>query len=124
MSQSLAQSLGTSAIMHTTFGDIHLRLFPEFAPKAVENFVTLSRKGYYDNLIFHRIIRNFMIQTGDPLGDGTGGDSMWGTDFEDEFHKGAKHDKPYTLSMANCGPNTNASQFFITTVPTVSSFFL
>ena len=106
---------GSSAVMHTTYGDIHLRLFPEAAPKAVENFVTHAKNGYYNNTIFHRVIRKFMIQGGDPLGDGTGGESIWGKDFEDEFHPSLKHDKAYTLSMANAGPNTNASQFFITT---------
>ncbi|ORY51823.1 hypothetical protein BCR33DRAFT_752713 [Rhizoclosmatium globosum] len=111
-------SLGSQAILHTSYGDIHIRLFPEHAPKAVENFVGLAKKGYYDGVIFHRVITAFMIQTGDPLGDGTGGDSLWGHDFEDEFSKAVKHDRPYTVSMANCGPNTNASQFFITTVPT------
>jgi peptidylprolyl isomerase domain and WD repeat-containing protein 1 len=100
---------GTSAIMHTTYGDIHLRLFPEAAPKAVENFVTHSKNGYYNNTIFHRVIRKFMIQCGDPLGDGTGGESIWGREFEDEFST-LKHDKPYTVSMANAGPGTNASQ--------------
>ncbi|KAK2822993.1 hypothetical protein FQN49_007575, partial [Arthroderma sp. PD_2] len=105
---------GTSAVLHTTLGDIHLRLFPSVAPKTVENFVTHARNGYYNNTIFHRVIRKFMIQAGDPLGDGTGGESIWGGEFEDEFSS-LKHDKPYTLSMANAGPNTNASQFFITT---------
>ena len=105
---------GTSAIMHTTYGDIHIRLFPEAAPKAVENFVTHSKNGYYNNTIFHRVIRKFMIQCGDPLGDGTGGESIWTTEFADEF-SALKHDKPYTVSMANAGPNTNGSQFFITT---------
>lgn len=105
---------GSQAIMHTTMGDIHLRLFPEAAPKAVENFVTHSRSGYYNNTLFHRIIKKFMIQGGDPLGDGTGGESIWGKEFEDEF-SALKHDKPYTLSMANAGPNTNGSQWFITT---------
>lgn len=108
---------GTSAIMHTTMGDIHLRLFPSAAPKTVENFVTHSRNGYYNNIIFHRIIPKFMIQTGDPLGDGTGGESIWGGEFKDEFST-LRHDKPYTLSMANAGPNTNGSQFFITTEKT------
>jgi len=117
---SLKHALGSQATIHTTMGDIHIRLFPEYAPKAVENFVGLSKKGYYNNVIFHRVIKGFMIQTGDPLGDGTGGDSYWGHDFEDEFHKAVKHDRPYTVSMANAGPNTNASQFFITVVPTVS----
>ncbi|KAF9692487.1 hypothetical protein EKO04_009461 [Ascochyta lentis] len=105
---------GTSATLHTTYGDIALRLFPDAAPKAVENFVTHARNGYYNNVIFHRVIRKFMIQTGDPLGDGTGGESIWGKEFADEISV-LKHDKPYTLSMANAGPGTNASQFFITT---------
>lgn len=105
---------GTGAVLHTTYGDIHIRLFPEAAPKAVENFVTHSKSGYYNNTIFHRVIRKFMIQCGDPLGDGTGGDSIWGKEFEDEFSV-LKHDNPYTVSMANAGPNTNGSQFFITT---------
>lgn len=105
---------GTAAVLHTTYGDIHVRLFPEAAPKAVENFVTHSKNGYYNNTIFHRVVRKFMIQCGDPLGDGTGGESIWGKEFEDEF-SALKHDKPYTVSMANAGPNTNGSQFFITT---------
>lgn len=105
---------GNGAILHTTYGDIHIRLFPEAAPKAVENFVTHSKTGYYNNTIFHRVIRKFMIQCGDPLGDGTGGESIWGKEFEDEF-SALKHDKAYTISMANAGPNTNGSQFFITT---------
>ncbi|KAH0559773.1 hypothetical protein GP486_003710 [Trichoglossum hirsutum] len=108
---------GTAAILHTTYGDIHIRLFPDAAPKAVENFVTHSKNGYYNNTIFHRVIRKFMIQCGDPLGDGTGGESIWGREFEDEFST-LKHDKPYTVSMANAGPNTNGSQFFITTEKT------
>ncbi|MQM10825.1 hypothetical protein Taro_043723, partial [Colocasia esculenta] len=74
-----------AAILHTTFSDIHLRLYPDECPKTVENFTTHCRNGYYDNLIFHRVIRGFMIQTGDPLGDGTGGQSIWGRKFEDEF---------------------------------------
>lgn len=105
---------GNGAVLHTTYGDIHIRLFPEAAPKAVENFVTHSKNGYYNNTIFHRVIRKFMIQCGDPLGDGTGGESIWGKEFEDEF-SALKHDKAYTVSMANAGPNTNGSQFFITT---------
>ncbi|RKP34278.1 peptidyl-prolyl cis-trans isomerase cyp15 [Dimargaris cristalligena] len=114
----LHQELGSAAVMHTTLGDIHFKLFPEQAPKAVENFVTHARQGYYNRLIFHRVIKGFMLQTGDPLGDGTGGESIWGEDFEDEFHRDLRHDRPYTLSMANAGPNTNGSQFFITVVPT------
>jgi len=110
---------GTAATIHTTYGDIHIRLFPDAAPKAVENFVTHAKNGYYNGIIFHRVIRKFMIQTGDPLGDGTGGESIWGREFEDEFSS-LKHDKPYTVSMANAGPNSNGSQFFITTEKTVS----
>ena len=106
--------LASTAVLHTSYGDIHLRLFPDVAPKAVENFTAHSRNGYYNNVIFHRVIRKFMIQTGDPLGDGTGGESIWGKEFENEISS-LKHDKPYTVSMANAGPNTNASQFFITT---------
>ncbi|KAI3545065.1 cyclophilin type peptidyl-prolyl cis-trans isomerase/CLD, partial [Colletotrichum filicis] len=108
---------GTAAVIHTNYGDIHIRLFPDAAPKAVENFVTHSKSGYYNNTIFHRVIRKFMIQGGDPLGDGTGGESIWGKEFADEFSS-LKHDKPYTVSMANAGPNTNGSQFFITTEKT------
>ncbi|PHH70067.1 hypothetical protein CDD82_7357 [Ophiocordyceps australis] len=108
---------GSGAILHTSYGDIHIRLFPDAAPKTVENFVTHARSGYYNNTIFHRIIRRFMIQGGDPLGDGTGGESIWGREFEDEFSS-LKHDKPFTVSMANAGPNTNGSQFFITTEKT------
>ncbi|KAF8606860.1 hypothetical protein BDV93DRAFT_328735 [Ceratobasidium sp. AG-I] len=113
-----AISLGTTAVLHTTMGDIHLRLFPEHAPKTVENFVGHARSGYFEGVIFHRVIKKFMLQTGDPLGDGTGGTSIWGREFEDEFSPAVKHDRPYTLSMANAGPNTNGSQFFITTVVT------
>lgn len=116
--QKKAAETGTSAVIHTTYGDIHIRLFPDAAPKAVENFATHSKRGYYNNTIFHRVIRKFMIQGGDPLGDGTGGESIWGREFEDEFST-LKHDKPYTVSMANAGPNTNGSQFFITTEKTV-----
>ncbi|KAL8957274.1 MAG: hypothetical protein Q9193_005409, partial [Seirophora villosa] len=115
--EAKAAETGSAAVIHTTYGDIHIRLFPEAAPKAVENFVTHAKNGYYNNTIFHRIIRKFMIQGGDPLGDGTGGESIWGREFEDEFST-LKHDKPYTVSMANAGPNTNASQFFITTEKT------
>ncbi|KZT25403.1 hypothetical protein NEOLEDRAFT_1065477 [Neolentinus lepideus HHB14362 ss-1] len=110
--------LAYSATIHTTLGDIHMRLFPQYAPKAVENFVGHSRSGYYEGVVFHRVIPKFMIQTGDPLGDGTGGTSIWDREFEDEFHDELKHDRPYTVSMANAGPGTNGSQFFITTTAT------
>ncbi|KAM4638191.1 peptidylprolyl isomerase domain and WD repeat-containing protein 1 isoform 2-T2 [Amazona ochrocephala] len=107
-----------SAIIHTSMGDIHVKLFPVECPKTVENFCVHSRNGYYNGHIFHRIIKGFMIQTGDPTGTGMGGESIWGGEFEDEFHSTLRHDRPYTLSMANAGPNTNGSQFFITVVPT------
>merc|ERR1712066_1097271 len=94
-----------------------IKLFFQETPKSVENFTVHSKNGYYDNIIFHRVIQGFMIQTGDPQGDGTGGESIWGGEFEDEFHRSLKHDRPFTLSMANAGPNTNGSQFFVTTVP-------
>ncbi|WFD38574.1 peptidylprolyl isomerase [Malassezia japonica] len=110
--------VANNATLHTTLGDIQLKLYPDLVPKTVENFVGLAKKKYYDGVIFHRVIKKFMLQTGDPLGDGTGGESLWGKEFEDEFTPELRHDKPYTLSMANAGPNTNGSQFFITTVPT------
>lgn len=109
--------LAEKTIVHTTMGDIYIKLFAKESPKAVENFTALAKSGYYDQNIFHRVCRGFMIQTGDPEGDGTGGQSIWGTEFEDEFHPSLKHDRPYTVSMANKGPNTNGSQFFITVVP-------
>ncbi|KDN44087.1 peptidyl-prolyl cis-trans isomerase [Tilletiaria anomala UBC 951] len=115
---SSSRQLARGAVLHTSVGDIHLRLYPEHAPKAVENFAGLARRGYYDGVLFHRVIAKFMLQTGDPLGDGTGGQSIWGAEFADEFTRALRHDRPYTLSMANAGPNTNGSQFFLTTVPT------
>jgi len=111
-------ALPRAATIHTTMGDMSFKLYPEYAPKAVENFAGLASKGYYDGVIFHRVIKKFMIQTGDPLGDGTGGESIWGREFEDEFSPALKHDSAYTLSMANAGPGTNGSQFFITTTMT------
>ncbi|VDL80938.1 unnamed protein product [Nippostrongylus brasiliensis] len=105
------------AILHTTMGDIRIRLFPNECPRTVENFSTHARRGYYNGLTFHRVIKSFMIQTGDPTGKGTGGQSIWGADFEDEFHPRLRHDKPFKVSMANAGPNSNGSQFFITVCP-------
>jgi peptidylprolyl isomerase domain and WD repeat-containing protein 1 len=105
------------AVMHTTMGDIELELFEKQCRKTVENFSTHARNGYFDSVIFHRVIKGFMIQTGDPQGDGSGGESIWGSEFEDEFRPLLNHEKPFMVSMANCGPNTNASQFFITTAP-------
>merc|ERR1712070_616781 len=108
--------LAKQATIHTTMGDIVVKLFFQECPKTIENFTVHSKKGYYDNTIFHRVIQGFMVQCGDPQGDGTGGESIWGGDFEDEINRSLKHDRPFTLSMANAGPNTNGSQFFITTV--------
>ncbi|CAI5996884.1 unnamed protein product [Closterium sp. NIES-64] len=113
-----SSALPDSVVMHTTMGDIHLKLYPEECPRTVENFTTHCSNGYYEGLLFHRVIKGFMVQTGCPLGDGTGGQSIWGGEFADEFHKSLRHDRPFTLSMANAGPNTNGSQFFITTVAT------
>lgn len=107
-----------SVTIRTTMGDIKLKLFPKETPKTCENFCVHAADGYYDGLIFHRVIKGFMLQTGDPKGDGTGGTSIWGNEFEDEFSPALKHDRPFVLSMANAGPNTNGSQFFITTVQT------
>ena len=103
------------ATIETNRGTIKIELFDDKAPKTVENFEKLAGKGYYDGLTFHRVIGDFMIQGGCPLGTGTGGP---GYKFADEFHPDLKHDKPGILSMANSGPNTNGSQFFITHVPT------
>ncbi|WML25085.1 peptidylprolyl isomerase [Neobacillus sp. OS1-33] len=98
--------------METSMGTIKIKLFPEYAPKAVENFVKHSEEGYYDGLIFHRVIKDFMIQGGDPNGNGTGGESIYGKPFEDEFSKNL-YNLRGALSMANSGANTNGSQFFI-----------
>ena len=102
----------TVAIMHTNHGDISIRMFADKAPKTVENFVTHAKNGYYDGLIFHRVINDFMIQGGDPTGTGCGGESIWGRPFKDEFDK-ELHNLRGALSMANAGPGTNGSQFFI-----------
>ena len=108
----------TFVILKTTQGDIKLKLFPKIAPKACENFVKLAQKGYYDGIIFHRVIRDFMIQGGDPTGSGRGGQSVWGRAFEDECAPNVGFDKQGLLALANAGPGTNGIQFFITTVPT------
>ncbi len=102
----------TVAIMDTSMGTVKIKLFPELTQKAVENFTTHAQDGYYDNLIFHRVMEEFMIQGGDPLGTGNGGESIWGTPFADEFTENL-HNFRGALSMANSGPNTNGSQFFI-----------
>ncbi len=100
------------ALMKTTMGDIKILLFPDAAPKAVENFTTHAKNGYYNGIIFHRVIPDFMIQGGDPTGTGRGGESIWGKSFEDEFSVDY-HNIRGALSMANAGPSTNGSQFFI-----------
>ena len=103
---------GIKAVIKTNMGDMSFVLFPEIAPKTVENFTTHAKNGYYDGLIFHRVIKDFMIQGGDPTGTGMGGESIWGRSFEDEFSLDARNYYG-ALSMANAGPNTNGSQFFI-----------
>ena len=102
----------TVAVMHTNMGDIEIKLFPEHAPKTVENFTTHAKNGYYNGIIFHRVIKDFMIQGGDPTGTGMGGESIWGRPFEDEFTP-ELHNLRGALCMANAGPATNGSQFFI-----------
>ena len=104
-----------TARLKTGKGDIVVELFADKTPKTVNNFVFLAREGYYDNTTFHRVIKPFMIQGGDPTGTGRGGP---GYQFADEFHKDLRHDAPGILSMANAGPNTNGSQFFITVAAT------
>lgn len=104
--------------LETTQGDMTLELYEDVAPLAVENFTTHAKNGYYNGLTFHRIIKNFMVQGGDPTGTGAGGESIWKKPFKDEFKSGVVFDKPGILAMANAGPRTNGSQFFITTAPT------
>jgi peptidyl-prolyl cis-trans isomerase B (cyclophilin B) len=103
------------ATIQTSKGTIRIKLHDDKAPKTVANFEKLANSGFYNGVTFHRVIPDFMIQGGDPTGTGTGGP---GYKFADEFHKDLRHDKPGVLSMANAGPNTNGSQFFITHVPT------
>ena len=111
----IAADKSYTATIATEAGDIVLTLFADKTPKTVNNFVFLAREGFYDNTTFHRVIADFMAQGGDPTGTGRGGP---GYRFADEFHPELKHDKPGILSMANAGPGTNGSQFFITHVPT------
>lgn len=110
--------MASEVVFETTQGKIVFALKPEVAPKACENFEGLVKKGYYDGITFHRIIKNFMIQGGDPTGTGRGGQSIYGQPFEDEFKPNVMFNKAGILAMANAGRNTNGSQFFITTVPT------
>lgn len=112
-----AQNTNPHVVLVTTQGQIELELFPSVAPLAVENFITHVKNGYYDGIAFHRIIRDFMIQGGDPTESGRGGKSIWGKPFKDEY-KGKTFNKFGILAMANAGPHTNGSQFFITTAAT------
>ena len=105
-------------VIETNQGTIELKMFSDIAPLAVENFTTHANNGYYNGLIFHRVIKDFMIQGGDPTGTGTGGTSIWNKEFVNEYGKNIVFDKPFMLAMANHGPNTNGSQFFITTKST------
>ena len=109
---------GTYVVLETNQGNIELKLMPQAAPGACENFIGLVKKGYYNGVIFHRVIKNFMIQGGDPTGTGRGGGSIWGKPFKDEVSPDLQFNKSGILAMANAGPNTNGSQFFITTAKT------
>ncbi|MFA7069753.1 MAG: peptidylprolyl isomerase, partial [Sulfurimonas sp.] len=107
----------TTAVLETTQGDIEIVFYEDIAPLAVENFTTHIKDGYYDGVLFHRIIKDFMVQGGDPTGTGMSGRSIWKRDFKDEF-KDKVFDRAGIVAMANRGPHTNGSQFFITTAPT------
>lgn len=107
-----------TVVLETNQGIIEIKLMPKAAPKTCENFTKLVEKGYYNGLIFHRVIKGFMLQGGDPTGTGRGGESIWGKPFADEFDANVKFDSPGIVAMANAGPNTNGSQFFITTADT------
>lgn len=108
----------TIIVLETNQGAVEIKLMPDIAPKACENFVGLVKKGYYNGVKFHRVIKEFMIQAGDPTATGAGGESIWGKPFEDEFNPKVQFDAPGILAMANSGPKTNGSQFFITTAKT------
>lgn len=119
----LATYEGPRVTLHTTLGDITIAMFPEQAPKSVANFIGLAKKGYYDGIIFHRVIKDFMIQGGDPTGTGAGGESIYGGSFEDEFSNQVFNLRG-ALSMANAGPNTNGSQFFIVQNKNINGGFI
>ena len=110
--------MATDVTLDTSMGPITVELYNDHAPKTCKNFATLAERGYYNSIIFHRVIPNFMLQTGDPTGTGRGGSSIYGDAFEDEINPSLKHTGAGVLSMANSGPNTNGSQFFITLAPT------
>lgn len=113
-----SKSANPIVVLETTQGKITLELFPKVAPLAVENFITHVKNGYYNGLVFHRIIKGFMIQGGDPTGTGRGGESIWKKPFKDEFAPNVVFNRKGILAMANAGPATNGSQFFITVAPT------
>jgi len=117
-SENKAQTKGPIVLIETNVGKIEVKLYSKRAPLAVENFLGLTKKGYYNGIIFHRVIKGFMIQGGDPTGTGMGGSSIWNKEFKNENAPNLVFDKPFLLAMANHGKNTNGSQFFITTVPT------
>jgi peptidylprolyl isomerase len=116
-SSSTKQKKDIVVVLETNQGNIELKMYPDIAPLAVENFTTHAKEGYYNGVIFHRVIKGFMIQGGDPTGTGRGGESIWHKDFINEYGKNVVFDRPFLLAMANRGPNTNGSQFFITTAP-------
>ncbi|KAI8920995.1 peptidylprolyl isomerase [Powellomyces hirtus] len=118
MSPATMSSDNRSVVLETTAGAITIELYWNHAPRTCENFYQLAKRGYYNNVKFHRIIPDFMIQGGDPTGTGRGGTSIYGEKFPDEIHPELKHTGAGILSMANSGPNTNGSQFFITLAPT------
>jgi peptidylprolyl isomerase len=118
LSIAFLQASNPTAVLETTQGKIIIELRADLAPKTVENFTTHIKNGYYNGIIFHRIIKDFMVQGGDPTGTGRGGESIWGGKFKDEFNAKAMFNKIGVLAMANAGPNTNGSQFFITTTKT------
>lgn len=118
VSLNAAEVKSPIVVLETNVGKIELKMYPKAAPLAVENFVTHVKNGYYNGHIFHRVIKGFMIQGGDPTGTGTGGTSIWKKEFKNEYVPNLTFNKPFLLAMANHGPNTNGSQFFITTVPT------
>jgi peptidylprolyl isomerase len=114
-----AQQKAQVVVLKTSAGEIEIELYPDIAPRACENFVGLVKKGYYNDTIFHRVIKDFMVQGGDPTGTGRGGESIWGNKpFNDEIRPDVTFDREGLLAMANAGPDTNKSQFFITTAPT------
>ncbi|BBN00686.1 peptidyl-prolyl cis-trans isomerase-like 1 [Marchantia polymorpha subsp. ruderalis] len=115
---AMADAAAPQVCLNTTMGDIVVELYVKHAPKTCRNFIELSRRGYYEDVRFHRVIKDFMAQTGDPTNTGRGGESIYGAKFEDEIHRDLKHTGAGILSMANSGPNTNGSQFFLTLAPT------